>query len=632
MSTSTPVDNPFVKFSLSKEQKEQMEMLEKFHSENLLTQEEYEKQRQEIIDGTFKLEEDNENKGNTELNDEEEKLKLEILKEIEEQEKLEKMTSSNQENHENKQQQEEEEEKKLEEILNEEENKKPSSSEIIVEGTPTTNNSSVTVLAPTTTEEENLQKNSTTTSTATAVIVEDEVKKPLEDQKCEEGNSSVTITNSEKAIEEEEEKKSEVEPVVIEEDLKIITNNNNTDNNKNENGTTVSTTSSSTRSGTASNTIGVASSVIDLSILETQSVDVTLKYKENYGFRLADDEEEINKLKPLFEQNKEFNEKKIERQRKRWKAFIEKHNINPKTGFTTLEEYEQQRIFHYIEESKEFKKLVRKGIPMELRAVMWFIISGANYQYLTHKDVFESIKEKAEQITPEEREKDENFRTICKDVDRTFPYHEMFKLEHNQIALRNVLYYYSLHNPKVGYCQSMNFLAGILLIVGMNVQQAFFTLDRIIERYLPADLFDASMNGVYCESYVMEQLCMDRLPKLAKLLTSIESNFFVLFSTNWFLCLYLNSFPIETALRIWDCFIHEKYKILYRIGIAYLSLVEKDCFKVKPELHNLLSIVKDTSQTMFDCRHLIKKSFSIRNFSKKKIVEFRETFRSTKQK
>ena len=53
-------------------------------------------------------------------------------------------------------------------------------------------------------------------------------------------------------------------------------------------------------------------------------------------------------------------------------SFEEKNNIGS-NGFSTLEDYEQQRVFHFIEESNDFKKLVRKGIPMEYRAVMWYI-------------------------------------------------------------------------------------------------------------------------------------------------------------------------------------------------------------------------------------------------------------------
>lgn len=39
-------------------------------------------------------------------------------------------------------------------------------------------------------------------------------------------------------------------------------------------------------------------------------------------------------------------------------------------------------------------------------------------------------------------------------------------------SLRRVLVAFSLYNPKIGYCQSMNFLAGLLLLF-MDEEKTF---------------------------------------------------------------------------------------------------------------------------------------------------------------
>lgn len=53
------------------------------------------------------------------------------------------------------------------------------------------------------------------------------------------------------------------------------------------------------------------------------------------------------------------------------------------------------------------------------------------------------------------------------DLDRTFPGHPLLDKESQYgvqgiEALHRVLNSYALYNPEVGYCQSMNFIAGIL--------------------------------------------------------------------------------------------------------------------------------------------------------------------------
>jgi len=47
-------------------------------------------------------------------------------------------------------------------------------------------------------------------------------------------------------------------------------------------------------------------------------------------------------------------------------------------------------------------------------------------------------------------------------------------------ALRNVLMAFAAHNPSIGYCQSMNFVAAVLLLV-VDEETAFFCLAMVVE-------------------------------------------------------------------------------------------------------------------------------------------------------
>lgn len=63
---------------------------------------------------------------------------------------------------------------------------------------------------------------------------------------------------------------------------------------------------------------------------------------------------------------------------------------------------------------------------------------------------------------------DTSFRRVRKQIDkdlpRTFPGHPLLD-GIGRDALRRVLCAYALHNPAVGYCQGMNFLAALLLLL-----------------------------------------------------------------------------------------------------------------------------------------------------------------------
>jgi hypothetical protein len=70
---------------------------------------------------------------------------------------------------------------------------------------------------------------------------------------------------------------------------------------------------------------------------------------------------------------------------------------------------------------------------------------------------------------------------LALDLDRTFPGHPLLD-KHSEggreglAALHRVLNSYALYNPEVGYCQSMNFIVGILLIMDVGEEDAFWII------------------------------------------------------------------------------------------------------------------------------------------------------------
>jgi TBC1 domain family member 2A len=54
--------------------------------------------------------------------------------------------------------------------------------------------------------------------------------------------------------------------------------------------------------------------------------------------------------------------------------------------------------------------------------------------------------------------------------------------EEGQAALQRVLLAFSVHNARVGYCQSMNFVAGMLLLVmEKNEESAFWLMVALLD-------------------------------------------------------------------------------------------------------------------------------------------------------
>jgi hypothetical protein len=91
---------------------------------------------------------------------------------------------------------------------------------------------------------------------------------------------------------------------------------------------------------------------------------------------------------------------------------------------------------------------------------------------------------------------------IEKDINRSFPYHPYFNVAEfgniGQKALRNVLAAYSVQNPVVGYCQSMNFMVGFLLMVsGSREKETFWVFNAFVAEHKVDPPFMDGLTGFY---------------------------------------------------------------------------------------------------------------------------------------
>ena len=80
---------------------------------------------------------------------------------------------------------------------------------------------------------------------------------------------------------------------------------------------------------------------------------------------------------------------------------------------------------------------------------------------------------------------------IEKDVERTFPFHPFFNDPNNINSLKNVLIGVTSLNSELGYCQGMNYIAGLLLIASENnIYEAISMMDCLIKNLDASGLFE----------------------------------------------------------------------------------------------------------------------------------------------
>jgi hypothetical protein len=82
-------------------------------------------------------------------------------------------------------------------------------------------------------------------------------------------------------------------------------------------------------------------------------------------------------------------------------------------------------------------------------------------------------------------------------------------------SLRRILQAFALHHPAIGYCQSLNFLAGMMLIF-MSEEESFWLLITVVEKLLPPDYYTKSMVGTYVDQFVLAHIIKKYLPNIHK--------------------------------------------------------------------------------------------------------------------
>jgi len=241
------------------------------------------------------------------------------------------------------------------------------------------------------------------------------------------------------------------------------------------------------------------------------------------------------------------------------------------------------------EKKRRLCRRVRKGIPDELRGIVWPLLSGGRQLLLQNPGVYDHLS-LYESSTSE--------LDIVRDLNRTFPGHVYYMQRHGpgQRSLYNVLKAYSVFDRSVGYVQGMGFITGVLLLY-MCEEDAFWTLVALLKGAV-----HEPMEGVYQEGLPLLQrylfqfdgLVTSFLPRLARHLKE-EHIVPTMYCSQWFITVFSYTLPFECLLRVWDIFLFEGMKVVFSVGLELLQCEEENLLQL-----NFENLVQTLSGKRFD--------------------------------
>ncbi|XP_034509797.1 ecotropic viral integration site 5 protein homolog isoform X3 [Ailuropoda melanoleuca] len=254
---------------------------------------------------------------------------------------------------------------------------------------------------------------------------------------------------------------------------------------------------------------------------------------------------------------------------------------------------------------KQVKDLVRKGIPHHFRAIVWQLLCSA--QSMPIKDQYSEL---LKMTSPCEK-------LIRRDIARTYPEHNFFKEKDSlgQEVLFNVMKAYSLVDREVGYCQGSAFIVGLLLMQ-MPEEEAFCVFVKLMQDYRLRELFKPSMAELGLCMYQFECMIQEHLPELFVHFQS-QSFHTSMYASSWFLTIFLTTFPLPVATRIFDIFMSEGLEIVFRVGLALLQMNQAELMQL--DMEGMLQHFQKVIPHQFDGGpdKLIQAAYQVKYNSKK---------------
>ncbi|XP_076594450.1 TBC1 domain family member 2A [Chaetodon auriga] len=259
--------------------------------------------------------------------------------------------------------------------------------------------------------------------------------------------------------------------------------------------------------------------------------------------------------------------------------------------------------------SPELKALLRAGVPQEYRQRVWSWMVRARTKTIRdhHPRRYQQLCEKS-RTSPHPAS-----RQIQLDLHRTLTTNQHFSSPSSPALqqLRRILLAFSWQNPAIGYCQGLNRLAAIALLVLQSEEDAFWCLVAVVEAIMPQDYYTKNLVASQADQRVLKDFMAEKLPRLAAHFEdhSIDVS---LITFNWFLVVFVEGLPSDILLPLWDAFLYEGTKVIFRYALALFKYKEDDILKIHDSVE-IYQYLRFFTKTISDSRRLTNIAFSDMN-------------------
>ncbi|XP_058150584.1 TBC1 domain family member 2B isoform X3 [Dasypus novemcinctus] len=141
----------------------------------------------------------------------------------------------------------------------------------------------------------------------------------------------------------------------------------------------------------------------------------------------------------------------------------------------------------------------------------------------------------------------------------------------------------------------------------LEQEDAFWCLVTIVEVFMPRDYYTKTLLGSQVDQRVFRDLLSEKLPRLHAHFEQYKVDY-TLITFNWFLVVFVDSVVSDILFKIWDSFLYEGPKVIFRFALALFKYKEEDILKLQDSM-SIFKYLRYFTRTILDARKLISISF-----------------------
>lgn len=154
-------------------------------------------------------------------------------------------------------------------------------------------------------------------------------------------------------------------------------------------------------------------------------------------------------------------------------------------------------------------------------------------------------------------------------------------------------------------------VAALALLVLQDEEDAFWCLVAVVEVIMPQDYYTKNLLASQADQRVLKDFLAEKLPRLAAHFEDhgIDVS---LISFNWFLVVFVESLPSDILLPLWDAFLYEGTKVIFRYALALFKYKEEELLKIQDGVE-IYQYLRFFTKTVSDSRKLTSIAFGDMN-------------------